>query len=372
MFFKKKKIIAVCALMIVGFIITCFAIGYKIPQRDKHPDWTTLKGNTDKKYFLKQVTYVADRVKIADDRIVLYNTDFDRSTCVVNDAGNVLYTFKKEDGEILIDKAHKRLIQQKEYRASNGKTDSTKYLAFNVETFESKPLKIKIKPLIETYEKYKQRMNITLEYSTEKQEEFHVKDSVCTAQYKASQNTYVAFLKSLHPVVEMTESYPSESVALYSDSAGIVYNIWREKNDNDYPYKYSGDFTSDYIYSLDKLSETWNSAPDLTYYPSWNPNFAVAEPSTITGNEFNFDLGLNFNPAGGSGHPMRMYFEQNYLNYYTIKMKEGIFHFKMFDNIHIIYVEQDLESFEQLNVPQKASDTLSFLFDKHLYQLYLR
>ncbi len=349
---KISTSITLISISIIVVTILCFGLGCKIPQFDIHKKWTTLEANNDSEFSIEKVSSAYVMVNLGiPEQFICYGD----SVKVISESGAIKYIFKTKNEDILIDKNNNRLIEQATTFAK-WKVVVDSAFVIDLQNFNKKRVEVVERIVSETYKAYKKRLNIEIEYSVTNAKEFILADSICTVNYLASQTKYVEFLKTLQPVIQLDNKYGGRntSTVLYSNNKGTLFTIL------------SSDFITsnnleDYMRSLDKLWPKWNYR-DYEYLAKFkNGNFSISDKSRVTGNELDVDWWHS-----------RIGFDQNYVNYYAIKLKDSVLNFKVFDNTHITYLEKNLSSFQQLNVPKSDKDTLAFVYGKNLYRAYLK
>lgn len=350
-----KKIIFLSIVFTI-LIIICFHIGYKLPQFDRHSDWTYLDKNIDKNLMIKKGLMASVIIEIPSlNRFIIYSCCNNSNAIVTNQNGKILHKFKDNGQNIFIDAAHNRLIE-KTSNYIDGKFIDDSYLAYDLTKLKSSPVEIISKPVNERYEDYLKCLSINLDYDQKKEKELEKKRAIYTSKYRASQAEYILFIKSLKPVLGV---YGDKTLTFYlhSDSFGNLYEIYSNADD---------------LHSLEILDEDWEGFGRLSSqyinHNHLNPNFknfTVADSKTVVKNYFDFTLGINLSgsPYGNNSGPS-LSIEQKYLNYFSLKIKKQKFYFKISD--------YDSDGINQLNTPKSDNDTLFFMYEKSLYQAYLR
>jgi len=365
---QNKKRLIIAGVLLVSFVIFCFAIGYKLPQRDRHSDWTTIEGNTDKTYCIDSAMYVRMLVGMANgSRIAVFGY---KNVSVIDSTARLLHTFDEYD-DVLIDSFHNRLIVCKlQYDYTYHTTMASLGYAYYPETEEQKKINIIKYTLKETFADFLKRKGLVLEYNFN-DTNYHKKDSLYTVMYRTAHKEEIKFFSGLHPIVEKDENTarPYYSVKFYADEKGNIYDIV-EKIDTTVKH----DSYDLFMTSMNKLYPNWLSVPLMKTYDrnTHNPSFFIADKSTISDNDFNFESGIVlFSPTGGNGRPMRMYFDQNHMNYYGIKLKDSTVYFKKYAPFDATQ-GQHIYGFDQLNIPASDKDTLAFVYENTLYRVYRR
>lgn len=354
---KSNKILIGLVIVLIIFIGISFYIGYKIPQLDKHSDWTYLDQNTDKNLMIKKGSTGNVIIEIPNfNRFIIYSCCDNSNVTVTNGNGKILHEFTNNGRNILIDIAHNRLIEKKSNYA-DGKFLNDTYQAYDLVKFRSLSIQVISKPVNERYEDYLKRLNVDLSYVAGKEKKLEEQTIIYNAKYKATQAEYILFLKSLRPVFGVYGDKTLTSY-LHTDKFGNLYEIYSDADD---------------LNSLKILDKDWKGferiSPyyiDHNYFNSNFRNFTIADSSTVVKNYLDFRLGINLSgsPYGSNSGPS-MSFEQEYLSYFSLKIKNKLFYFKILDY-------WDSEKINQLNMPKTDNDTLFFMYKKNLYQAYIR
>lgn len=354
---KTNKTFLSLFVILIILIIICFHIGYKIPQLDKHKDWTYLDEYKDENLIIKKGASASVIIEIPNlNRFIIYSCCDNSNVIVTNENGKVLREFKNNGRDFLIDVAHNRLIEKK-MNYADGKFLNYSCLAYDLEKFTTLPIQIIQKPVNERYEDYLKRLNIDLNYVSGKDKELEQKIFFYNKEYKASQQQYVSFLKSLTPVFGVYGDHTLTSY-FHTDKFGVLYEIYCDADD---------------LNSLKILDENWRGFARIStnyishdYFTSNFKNFTITDSSTVVKNYFDCSLGINLtgSPYGSNSGPS-ISIEQEYLSYFSLKIKNKKFYFKIFDYWYS-------EKINQLNTPKSDNDTLFFMYKKNLYQAYLR
>ncbi|WP_309608769.1 hypothetical protein [Flavobacterium sp.] len=348
--------------LIVLLLVLFYWLDYKLIQKDKHKDWTTLETNTDTFYNIHKTSVrAASWMKVGNGNIYLLVGENDMN--LVNENGKIVLKFGCCHNA-LVDLFHNRIIKSNIIR--NDSIKIVNYVSYDLKTFDSTSVDIIPYRINETYDSFLKRKKITNVYHANNEAEYDRKKKIIEKMYYEENQAEIKFISKLHPLIYADTSYHEFWVTYYTDDIGNIYDLIP---------------SSDGINNYDELKESWDilyphweKMPEIITQKKSNPSFSVSDTSIITGNELYFDSGIVlFSPTGNDhNRPMQMYFEQNYLNYYTIKFQKRKLNFKMEDNIHIMYVEKDLTSFEQLNIPKSDLDTLAFIYNNELYRVYPR
>ncbi|TDG35594.1 hypothetical protein EZJ43_13310 [Pedobacter changchengzhani] len=351
----KRKIptpIIIISVFATIVVITCFCLGFKIPQFDNHKKWTTLDDNKDSRFSIDKVTDAYVLVDLENPKQFVCYGD---SVRIISESGEIKHVFKTETDDILIDKINNRLIEQAT-TFEKWKTEVDSVFVIDLKNYSKKRVPITENIVSETYEDFKKRLGIVIVYDVSKAKEFTVADSLCSLKYMASQKKYIAFLNTLSPVIQLDNKYGGRHsrVAFYSNKQGELFKIVSSD-------VITSDNFESYMRSLDKLWPNWNAEPNKYEFKFKTGNFALVAKSRVMGNDLTSDLYFT-----------NIRFEQNYVNYYAIKLKDSVLNFKMFDHTHIIYLEKNLQDFDQLNVPKSDRDTLAFVYGNYLYRVYLK
>ena len=355
-----KKTIIITSILLCLIIATIFYFGsYKIPQKDKHENWTTLENNSDTLFKIDTIGYVSTLVYLDIENLYLYGCG--RNIYLMKNNGRKLKSFNENDN-ITIDFLHKRIISKKTIYLDTLKTE--KYISYNLKTLDSINVEIIKFPLKETYKAYLKRKNIINENISGQEEEYNRQDSIYTKLYLVERKEFSDFVSQLYPLIEISSTQNSSNITFYTDKKGTIYDINTNDKETDY---------SDYTESMDKLWTNWNKQPERKESANIKPetNIAIADKPCIIGNIFNFDSDIipTFDPKGGANnHNNEMNFDQRFINYFEIRFKKSKLNFKETQN----YKFEDVSSFTQLNIPESDNDTIAIIHKDRLYCIYLK
>ena len=353
----KKTIIITSVLLCLIIATIYYCGGYKIPQKDKHENWTTLENNSDKLFKIDTIGYVSTLVYLDFDNLYLYGCG--RNIYLMKNNGRKLKSFNENDN-ITIDFLHKRIISKKTIYIDTLKTE--KYISYNLKTLDSTSVEIIKFPLKETYQDYLKRKNIIIKNISGQEEDHNRQDSIYTNLYLAEHKEFSDFVNQLYPLVEISSTQDSSNITFYTDKKGNVFDINLKDKETGY---------SDYTDSMNKLWPNWNKQLEGKESANIKPetNISIADKPCIIGNIFNFDSDIipSFDPKGGTNnHNNEMNFDQKFINYFEIRFKKSKLNFKETQN----YQTQDVSSFTQLNIPESDNDTIAIIHKDRLYCIY--
>lgn len=355
-----KKLLIICGVLLILFFAFCFKIGYKLPQRDLHKDWPLLGENNNPNYMIEPTIGLNAVVSLSSSKLLML-INFAQMV-VVDSNGTVLRKFEDIDA-LYIDSYHSRLITQKAVRI-NEMSNSTYYLSYDLKDFREQCVDLIDYTLAESFDDFVRSKGQTLDYAGDATKQDSVRERLLARQYKAAQIKDAVFFSTLHHVQRLRDYNGGiERTNYFTDPNGKLFDI-RPPQDSSY---------TDFHGSMKILYPDFSEAPDIQLHEGHSPNFHIADQPTIAGNDFEFYSGISMmSPTGGNSSPMQLYFEQNYLHYYAVNIKDSTVHFKILDRVHILYVKDKVTSFLQLNTPKSDKDTLAFISGGKLYKVYQR
>jgi len=355
-----RKTLIILGVLLIIFIAFCFKIGYKLPQRDFHKDWPLLDENTDPNYSIEPITRFNTAVKLGSSGLLmLINL---KELVLIDSNGTLLRKFEASD-DIYIDGLNNRLITRNYIRKDGVPTEY--YVEFNLKDFSKHPVDLVDYPLAENFVDFAQLKGQTLAYGDSITHRDSINNSLLASQYKAAHIKDVVLFGTLQPIVRLTDIGGGPiGLRYFANGKGKFYHIRPLIDTLGY---------SSFHESMQVLGPALFNTPDIELDQRHRSNFHIADRPTIAGNSFQFDSGINIgHPTGGSSHPMSMYFNQNYLFYFSVNIKDSTYHFKISDKIPTLYVQAEVTSFRQLNTPRSDKDTLAFTYNGTLYKFYQR
>lgn len=349
-----KKVIIFSVILIGLFIIICFCIGYKIPQKDTHPDWPEFPKHTNTSLIIESnnlsITHYTE-IPGTDNFLIYYRDEksVDQYS-IMTKTCKIKHNFGSFNSGIVIDTVHNLLIT-----AHFVNNDTTKYLAYNSKTFKPVPIsafKFGVPQSFDVFldrergvdkNNYKGGTDRIIEYKPGETKE------ILKEKYKTKYSKFSAFLNSLGDIYDFNEN---------TDGYQNISYIKCSKEGNLYVFSY------DDQQSIEILCPGFYNDKYRNRNREEGRNLSIADSSTIRSNDFN--LNMAFYPTGtptgngGAGH-FKPHFSQNYRYYNTLKLKNIATNFK-----------GDSYSFTQFNIPKNDADTLAFTFEGRLYKMYKR
>lgn len=363
MTYKRKKVITIVLIAVLLFIIGCFQIGYKLPLGDRHKNWSTLEDYKSSSYII-QPSIIKSTLLNFGHRNRYLVLDQENKANVMDSTGRIIHVFDQSEN-ILLDSLNNRILVPEYAKDKHPKTENKSagifdYISYNMETLAATPVKVINYELKESYDAFLKRKGITLSYDD--MAAFNHQDSIYSAEYRIEREQDIRFFSKLSPVLA-AQSNPL-NVVYYTDHSGAVYNLVPNSKDNDQNAKRN--FSAS-LYLLYPGSQSAQAIIDASYF---SPDISSADHPAVTGNYIDFSFDLMIRPTGGAGPGIKLRFNQEYINYYQIKLKDSVLYFKAPDLIEAVFPTKGVKFFKQLSIPKSDQDTFAFFSEQQLYRVY--